>query len=56
MPLARGTSNVTRSQNIAELIRSGYPRDQAVAAASRQQRLSKRMRRHKRKDKARGRK
>lgn len=41
MPLSRGTSDKTRSQNISEMVRSGYPQDQAVAASYRQQRDSK---------------
>lgn len=42
MPLKRGSSDETRSENIAEMIRSGYPRKQAAAAAYRQQRKSRR--------------
>lgn len=38
MPLTAGTSDATRSANIAEMIRSGHPADQASAAAYRQQR------------------
>lgn len=41
MPLKKGSSDATRSENIAEMIRAGHPRDQAVAAAYRQQRQSK---------------
>jgi len=33
MPLKKGRSKEIISQNIAELIRSGYPKDQAVAIA-----------------------
>jgi hypothetical protein len=33
MPLKPGSSAKVRSENIAELIRSGRPRDQAVAIA-----------------------
>lgn len=42
MPLKRGTSDATRSQNVAEMVRSGHPVKQAVAAAYSQQRASKR--------------
>ena len=42
MPLQRGTSNTTRSANIREMVRAGYPRRQAAAAAYRQQRQSQR--------------
>lgn len=38
MPLKEGSSDETRSENIAEMIRSGHPADQAAAAAYRQQR------------------
>jgi len=33
MPLKSGKSAKTRSQNIAELIKSGYPQKQAAAIA-----------------------
>lgn len=33
MPLKKGSSKKVISENIAELIRSGRPRDQAVAIA-----------------------
>lgn len=33
MPLKRGSSDKIISQNIAELINSGKPRDQAIAIA-----------------------
>lgn len=33
MPLKNGTSKKTISENIAELIRSGRPKDQAAAIA-----------------------
>lgn len=42
MPLKRGTSNTTRSANIAEMRRAGMPRRQAIAAGYRQQRASRR--------------
>lgn len=41
MPLERGSSNKTRSRNIAEMIRSGYKPKVAAAAAYRQQRQSR---------------
>jgi len=33
MPLKKGTSKATVSQNIREMIHSGHPQKQAVAAA-----------------------
>jgi hypothetical protein len=42
MPLKRGSSDATRSENVSELVRSGYPTKQAVAIAYRTQRESKR--------------
>ena len=33
MPLKKGKSDQTISKNVAELIGSGYPKDQAVAIA-----------------------
>lgn len=33
MPLKKGSSQDTINKNIAELIRSGYKRDQAIAIA-----------------------
>lgn len=35
MPLKKGSSQSTISENIAEMIRSGHPRNQAIAAAMR---------------------
>lgn len=42
MPLEKGKSDATRSRNIEEMVRSGYPREQAAAAAYSNQRKSKR--------------
>lgn len=36
MPLKKGKSKATISYNIAEMIRAGHPRKQAIAAAYRQ--------------------
>ena len=33
MPLKKGSSDSVISSNISEMIRSGHPRDQAIAAA-----------------------
>lgn len=35
MPLKKGSSQETISENIREMIRSGHPRNQAIAAAMR---------------------
>lgn len=45
MPLESGSSREVISHNIAELIRSGHPRDQAAAIAYKEARKSKRSRR-----------
>ena len=42
MPLAQGASDKTRSKNIAEMRRAGYPARQAAAAAYSNQRKAKR--------------
>ena len=42
MPLAKGSSNRVRSENVAEMIDSGMPKDQAIAAGYRNQRDAKR--------------
>lgn len=51
MPLQKGTSQAVVSKNISEMIKSGHPRDQAVAAAMDMKRRSmhQTMMRHKRK-------
>jgi len=41
MPLRKGSSKKVRNQNIAELIKAGYPQKQAVAIAYTQQRRSR---------------
>lgn len=41
MPLKKGSSAKTKSDNIKELIRSGYPQNQAVAIAYSQAREKK---------------
>lgn len=40
MPLKAGTSKATVSHNISEMIKSGHPQDQAVAAAMEKKRES----------------
>lgn len=49
MPLERSPSDKARSRNVAEMVRSGYPVRQAVAAAYDTQRRAKRSKRSKRK-------
>lgn len=47
MPLKKGTSKDMFSQNVREMMRSGHPQKQAVAAAYAMQRKSrKRKRKH----------
>jgi len=41
MPLKKGKSDATRSANIKEMVKSGYPVKQAAAAAYRQQRSAR---------------
>ena len=33
MPLKKGSSKKIVSENVSEMVKSGYPRDQAVAAS-----------------------
>jgi hypothetical protein len=40
MPLKKGTSPKVVSHNIAEMIKAGHPRSQAIAAAMREKRDS----------------
>jgi len=47
MPLKKGRSDKTRSENIREMIVAGHPRDQAAAAAYRQQRQAQAKKRKK---------
>lgn len=42
MPLRGGSSEDTVSENIREMMHSGYPQKQAIAASKEQQRRSKR--------------
>ena len=49
MPLEKGSSNATRSRNIAEMISAGHKPAQAVAASYRQQRKARKHRRGRRK-------
>lgn len=41
MPLKKGASNKTRSENIREMVKTGRPTKQAAAAAYRQQRQAR---------------
>lgn len=41
MPLTPGSSQATISKNIAEMVRAGHPRSQAIAAALNNARKSK---------------
>jgi len=41
MPLKKGTSRKTVSRNIREMIKSGHPRKQAIAAALSEKRRSR---------------
>lgn len=43
MPLKRGKSKATVSRNIAELMHSGKPQDQAIAIAMKEAGMSKSM-------------
>ena len=40
MPLKKGTSKATIGKNISEMIKAGYPKKQAIAAAYSQARKS----------------
>lgn len=42
MPLIKSASDAARSENIAEMIRAGHPRDQAIAASYHNQREAQR--------------
>lgn len=51
MPLKKGKSKEVISENIATLIKEGYPRDQAVAIAMNKAGKSKRKSKNKRSEK-----
>jgi hypothetical protein len=53
MPLKKGRSRKIVSENIAEMIRSGHPRNQAIAASLENAGLSNRKKRRKTKRKKR---
>jgi len=42
MPLIKSSSDAARSQNIAEMVKSGHPQKQAIAAAYHNQREAER--------------
>jgi len=48
MPLKKGKDRKTISENIARLIREGYPKDQAVAIAYRNAGIAKKQPKRKR--------
>jgi hypothetical protein len=50
MPLIKSASDSARSENIAEMIKSGHPKDQAIAAAYHNQRQAERHTHHERND------
>ena len=49
MPLSKGTTRATVSKNVREMMDSGYPQKQAVAAALDNQRRSRKSKRTSRK-------
>jgi len=48
MPLQHGSDRATISRNISEMVRSGYPRRQAIAASLNQARRGRRGKRRSR--------